>query len=75
MLAMGRTESVVCPIKALLPYLALWGKAPGLLFISESRALLTKAQFKALLSATLRKAGLDDSNTTQTAFRSKLLLL
>ena len=34
-LCLDRTESVVCPIKALLPYLAIRGSAPGALFISE----------------------------------------
>ena len=68
-LCLGRTESVVCPIKALLPYLAIWGSAPGALFISERGAPLTRAQFKTLLSATLQKAGLDDSNYNTHSFR------
>ena len=34
--------------------------APGPLFISEIGSSLTRAQFKNLLSATLKKAGLDD---------------
>ena len=68
-LCLGRTESVVCPIKALLPYLAIRGSAPGALFISERGAPLTRAQFKTLLSATLQKAGLDDSNYNTHSFR------
>ena len=31
-LCLGRTESVVCPVKTLLPYLAVRGSAPGPLF-------------------------------------------
>ena len=70
-LCLGRIKSGVCPIKAKLPYLAIRGSAPGALFISESGAPLTRAQFKTLLSATLQKAGLDDSKYI---FGSGLLL-
>ena len=68
-LCLGRTEAVVCPIRALLPYLAIRGKAPGSLFISESGTSLTRAHFKTLLSATLKKAGLDDSKYNTHSFR------
>lgn len=68
-LCLGRTGSVVCPVKALLPYLAIRGSAPGSLFISASGAPLTRAQFKAHLSATLQKAGLDDSKYNTHSFR------
>ena len=68
-LCLGRTASVVCPIKALLPYLAIRGSAPGSLFNSESGAPLTRAQFKTLLSMTLKRAGLDDSKYNTHSFR------
>ena len=68
-LCLGRTESVVCPIKALHPYLATRGSAPGPLFISEGGAPLTRAQFKTLLFATLKRAGLDDSKYNTHSFR------
>jgi len=67
-LCLGQTESVVCPIKALLSYQATRGSAPGPLFISEGRAPLTRAQFKSLLSATLKRAGLDDSKYNTHSF-------
>jgi len=60
-LCLGITDSVVCPVKALLPYLAIRGSAPDLLFLSEGKGPLTRAQFKTLVSAMLRKAGVDDS--------------
>ena len=68
-LCLGRTESVVCPIKALLPYLAIRRSAPGSLFISESGVSLTRAQFKTLLSAALKRAGLDHSKYNTHSFR------
>ena len=68
-LCLGRTESAVCPIKALLSYLAIWKTAPGPLFISENGVPLTRAHFKTLLSATLKKAGLDDSKYNTHSFR------
>ena len=68
-LCLGRTESAVCPIKALLSYLAIRKTAPGPLFISESGVPLTRAHFKTLLSATLKKAGLDDSKYNTHSFR------
>ena len=68
-LCLGLTDSVVCPVKALLPYLAIRGSALGALFLSECNAPLTRAQFKTLLSTTLKKAGLDDSQYNTHSFR------
>jgi len=42
-LCLGLTGSVVCPIKALLPYLALRGSEPGFLFVLEDKTPLTRA--------------------------------
>lgn len=61
-LCLGQTNSVVCPVKAILTYLTIRGNSPGCLFISKDQTPLTGAQFKTLLSATLRKAGLDDTS-------------
>ena len=44
-LCLGQTELVVCPIKALLPCLAVRGSAPGSLFLSEDWELLNRAHF------------------------------
>ena len=60
-LCLGQTNSVICLVKALLTYLAIRGCSPGCLFISKDQAPLTRAQFKTLLSATLRTTGLDDT--------------
>ena len=68
-LCLSLTDSVVCPIKALLPYLALRGKGSGPLFILEDGSPLSRASFKSLLSATLKEAGLDDSKYNTHSFR------
>ena len=60
-LYLGRTDSVICPVKAMLTYLAIRGKSLGCLFISKNNTPLTRAQFKTLVSTTLRTAGLNDS--------------
>jgi len=60
-LCLGRTASVVCLVKAVLPYLALRGRSPGPLFAFEDDTSLTRTRFKSLLSAMLKLAGLDDS--------------
>ena len=63
------TDSAVCPVKALLTYLAIRGSTPGCLFIFEDQTPLTRAQFKTLLSATLRTAGMDDTSYNTHSFR------
>ena len=57
-LCLARTESTICPIKAILQHLAI-GEAcrdPYLFFLM----VLTRSRFKSLLSATLKQSGLDD---------------
>ena len=68
-LCLGRTDSVVCPVKALLNYLAIRGSSPGCLFILKDQTPLTRDRFKTFLSSTLRTAGLDDSNYNTHSFR------
>jgi len=55
------TDSIACPVKALLPYLAVWGNSSGPLFTFSDHTYLTRSQFKMPLLATLKLAGLDDS--------------
>ena len=68
-LCLGLTDSTVCPVKALLPYLALRGSDPGPLFCLENKTPLTRVHFKNLLSTTLRIAGFDDSLYNTHSFR------
>ena len=68
-LCLGRTDAVVCPVKALLTYLAIRGNSPGCLFLFKDQTPLTRTRFKTLLSATLRTAGLDDTSYNTHSFR------
>ena len=56
---LGRTNSVLCLVKVLLTYFTICESSPGCWFISKDQTPLTRAQFKTLLSATLRTAGLE----------------
>ena len=68
-LCLGRTKSIVCPVKAVLPYLVARGSTPGPLFSFEDGRPLTRTQFRTLLSATLKLAGRDDSLYNTHSFR------
>ena len=68
-LCLGWTDTIICPVKAMLMYLAICGKSPGSLFISKNNTPLTRAQFKTLVSTTLRTAGLNDSEYNTHSFR------
>ena len=68
-LCLGRADTIICPVKAMLTYLAIHGKSPGSLFISKNNTPLTRAQFKTLVSTTLRTAGLNDSEYNTHSFR------
>ena len=60
---------MICPVKAMLTYLAIHRKSPGSLFISKNNTPLTRAQFKTLVSMTLRTAGLNESDYNTHSFR------
>ena len=68
-LCLGSTDSVICPVKAMLTYLAIRGKSLGSLFISKNNTILTRVQFKTLVSMTLRTASLNDSEYNTYSFR------
>ena len=53
---------IICPVEALLPYLAVRGSTEGPLFIIEEGSPLTRHCFSTELSSTLHAAGLE---TTQ----------
>jgi len=67
-LCLGCTDSAVCPVKALLPYLAVHGSSPGRLFTLSDDTPLTRAGFKSLLSTALKQAGLDDTKFNTHSF-------
>ena len=64
-LFLGRTESPICPITAILPFLAVRGNQPGPLFILKDGRMLTRQLFSKFLDNILDKLHLkcDQYNT------------
>ena len=68
-LFLGRTGSDICPVAALLSYLACRGSRPGPLFIFSDGRLLTRKRFMELVRAALASAGIDQRNYCGHSFR------
>jgi len=69
-LCLGKTDSSLCPVKALLPYLAARGAIPGPLFICKGGNVpLSQQLFRSLLSDVLKQSGLDDTLYNTHSFR------
>ncbi len=69
-LSLARTDKEVCPVSAMLPYLALRKNHHGPLFIHKDKSFLTRALFTSLLRTTLKRAGMDESKYATHSFRS-----
>ena len=67
---LAKAANELCPVLALLPYLALRGDQPGPLFILQDLTFLTRSKFTARLREILREAGIDDSKYASHSFRS-----
>ena len=68
-LCLGKTGKDICPISAILPYLALRGASHGPLFIKDNGTYLTRQHFAALLSETLQRAGVNSTGYNTHSFR------
>ena len=68
-LFLAKTGKNICPITAIIPYLALRGAKQGPLFLYQSGNYLTRQDFTTLLRTTLRQAGLDGSQYAAHSFR------
>ena len=68
-LCLGKTGVDICPISAILPYLAIRGDKYGPLLILANGSYLTRHHFASLLSETLQKAGVDSSGYNTHSFR------
>ena len=64
-----RTDSALCPVMALVSYLAFRGPSPGALFTLQNGTPLTKQKLVTLLRATLQTAGFDPSFYNGHSFR------
>ena len=65
----GRTGSALCPVAALLNYLAIRGTNPGLLFHYQDGTLLTKCKFTSSFRKALSSRGIDSSLYAGHSFR------
>ena len=65
----GRTYNGLCPIAAVMAYLAKRGNAPGFLFKFETGRSLTKSKFVTEVKRALTSAGVDSSKYAGHSFR------
>ena len=68
-ITLGATEDDICPVKALMPYLAIRGSQPGPLFLTKDNHYLTQSAFRANLSSLLQEVGLDTKSYNTHSFR------
>ena len=66
---LGKTGKALCPVEALLPYLAIRGANPGPLFILKDGSYLTRQRFASLISTCLCQAGIDEKSYSTHSFR------
>ena len=65
----GRTGNTLCPVAAVLAYLAIRPQLPGPLFIFRDGSYLTRDRLVVHLRAGLRQAGIDPSRYSGHSFR------
>ena len=68
-LFLGKTDKVICPIKGILPYLAIRGSTPGPFFVMENKKPLTRQRFYSSLAGILEQTGLSHKNYNIHGFR------
>ena len=66
---MGRTPSSVCPIKAMVSYLASRGQAPGPLFLFQDSSVLSRPRLVSSVRACLSAAGFNENAYCGHSFR------
>ena len=66
---LGRTSNLLCPVAALLAYVAIRGKSPGPLFCMANGAYLTRDLFVSEVRKALVAAGVDQSKYSGHSFR------
>ena len=66
---LGRTGNELCPVSAVLAYLAIRQPAPGPLFIFEDGTPLTRRQLITRLHEALSQVGIDVNNVSGHSFR------
>ena len=68
-LSIGRTGTRLCPVAAMLDFLAARGMSPGPVFRFEDGSFLTRQRFVDLVRDALKKAGVDQRQYCGHSFR------
>ena len=68
-LFVGRTHNCLCPVTAILAYLAVRGTSPGPLFLLKDGTTLTRQKLVKMVQSTLQLAGIDPSGYSGHSFR------
>jgi len=66
---LGATGTTVCPVNALLAYLARRNRSPGPLFVTQERKGWTKSMFRTALQRLLKKLKLNKKHYNTHSFR------
>ena len=66
---LGRTYAAVCPVEAIIGYIAVRASSPGPLFVLQSGTPLTRSYLVTELQSALRILGLEDSQFNGHSFR------
>ena len=66
---LGKTSTTICPVAALLQYLAIRPSGEGPLFVMEDSKVITKSLFITKIRQVLAKAGMDASTYKGHSFR------
>lgn len=68
-LFLGRTDSSICPVSAVLPFLAVRGNQQGPLFLLNDGRMLTRQLFSTFLDDILKELQLNQSHFNTHSFR------
>ncbi len=66
----GKTGNLLCPVTAMMAYLARRGDGPGVLFRFQNGQLLTRERFVSRVRQALKQPGIDPSKYAGHSFRS-----
>ena len=66
---LGKTDTAICPVQAIIHYLTFRGTTPGYLFITANRKPLTRQIFATSLSGLLKDVGLPVAQYNMHSFR------
>ena len=68
-IVVGRVDSPLCPVTAILKYIEIWGDRPGPFFIDSSHTAITKQKFTKRIRDILNSLGLQHDHYAGHSFR------